>query len=180
MPITEKLDYFSAALAIGYGLYYTVIRFFHLYPHRNTDLESSKRSLHLFWTTLCALIFFAHVSYLSLLPRFNYAYNMTFNMTVGLSHNALWILYPLPSSLTILRRFPSKPKSYRPSYAGRAALFVLFTTAATALELFDFAPWGRIIDAHSLWHLSTVPIALYWYRFLVEDALDEGWRGLKV
>lgn len=180
MPVTEKLDYFSAALAIGFGLYYTVIRFFHLYPRRDTDPESSKRSLHLFWTTLCGLIFLAHISYLSLLPRFDYAYNMTFNLTVGLSHNALWILYSLPSSLTLLRRFPSKPKSYRPSYASRAALFVLLTTAATALELFDFAPWGRIIDAHSLWHLSTAPIALYWYRFLVEDALDEGWRGLKV
>lgn len=177
MPVTEKLDYFSAALAIGYGLYYTVIRFFHLYPHRNTDQESSRRSFRLFWTTLCALIFFAHVSYLSLLPRFDYAYNMTFNLIVGLSHNALWILYALP--LTILRRFPSKPKSYRPEYARRAALFVVLTTAAIALELLDFAPWGRIIDAHSLWHLSTAPIALFWYRFLVEDALDEGWRGLK-
>lgn len=54
------------------------------------------------------------------------------------------------------------------------------TTAATALELFDFPPWGRVIDAHSLWHLATVPIALFWYDFLLDDALDEGWRVLRL
>ena len=58
----------------------------------------------------------------------------------------------------------------------KAFVFVLLTTAATALELFDFPPWMFIIDAHALWHLSTVPITKSWYDFLVEDALDDGWK----
>jgi hypothetical protein len=42
----------------------------------------------------------------------------------------------------------------------------------------DFPPWGRVVDAHALWHLATVPIAVMWYDFLVLDALDDGWwRG---
>jgi len=182
LPLTEKLDYFSAALAIGYSLYYTVIRLFHIYPCRDplaTNSTTFNKSLYLVWSFLCMLVYLAHISYLTLLPRFDYAYNMTFNLTVGLSHNALWLLYSLPASMSMLRRFPSKPKSYRPAYASKAALFVALTTAATALELFDFPPWARIIDAHSLWHLSTAPIAMFWFHFLVEDALDDGWKGHK-
>jgi hypothetical protein len=69
------------------------------------------------------------------------------------------------------------PRSYRPAHASTAALAVALTTAATALELIDFPPFGRAIDAHALWHLATVPLAVMWYDFLVTDAQDAGWRG---
>ncbi|KAF8071675.1 Per1-like protein [Lyophyllum atratum] len=178
LPVTEKLDYFSAALAILYALYYTVVRLFHLYPrYSRLTLSDASRTTNLAyksWSLLCITTYVAHVSYLSLLPRFDYTYNMAFNLVIGLTHNALWLLYSLPISL--IRRFPSRPKAYRPDYVGKAAIFVALTTAATALELFDFPPWGRIIDAHALWHLSTAPIALFWYDFLVDDALDGSWR----
>ena len=129
---------------------------------------------------MCAVVFLAHISYLTLLPRFDYSYNMAFNLALGLLHNALWLVYSFPKSMSLLRRFPSREKSYRPNLANKAALFVALTTAATGLELFDFPPWGRIIDAHALWHLSTAPIAMLWYDFLVQDALDEGWREHKL
>ncbi|GLB40149.1 putative per1-like protein [Lyophyllum shimeji] len=180
LPFTEKMDYFSAALAILYALYYTAIRLFHLHPYqRQSRLTLHKTSnttslTYKSWSLLCIVAYVAHVSYLSLLPRFDYSYNMAFNLIVGLTHNALWLLYSLPAS--VIRRFPSRPKSYRPSHVGRAVIFVALTTAATALELFDFPPWGRIIDAHALWHLATAPIALFWYDFLVDDALDSSWR----
>ena len=132
------------------------------------------------WTLICAFAFIAHVSYLTLLPRFDYAYNMAFNLAIGLSHNLLWLAYSLPSSLSFIRRYPGRAKNYRPSHAAKPASFALLTTAATALELFDFPPWGRIIDAHSLWHLATVPIAVFWYDFLVDDACDEGWRASRL
>lgn len=128
---------------------------------------------------MCILAFLGHVSYLTLLPRFDYTYNMAFNLVVGMVHNLLWLQYSLPSSLSLIRRFPSRAKSYRPAYASKAAVFIMLTTAATALELFDFPAWWRIIDAHALWHLSTVPIIVFWYQFLIEDSLDEGWRGPK-
>jgi hypothetical protein len=44
------------------------------------------------------------------------------------------------------------------------------TTAAMSLELFDFPPYYRVIDAHSLWHLATIFIARGWYGFLIRDA----------
>lgn len=132
------------------------------------------------WTLVCALAFFGHVSFLSLLPRFDYTYNMIFNLAVGMVHNLLWILYSLPSSLSFIRRYPGCPRNYRPRHAYKPALFALLTTTATGLELFDFPPWAGIIDAHSLWHLATAPIAMFWYDFLVEDACHEGWRPVKL
>lgn len=101
---------------------------------------------------------------------------MAFNLIVGLIHNVLWTLYSLPSSVSLLRRFPSRAKAYRPHFVTKAGIFVVLTTAATALELFDFPPWALTIDAHALWHLVTAPIAYYWYNFLVEDSLDLSWR----
>ena len=183
LPITEKLDYFSAALTILYALYYTTIRLFHFYPTSAGRLtldsiptNTWKRNL-LAYT--CILTYLAHVSYLTLPPRFDYTYNIVFNLVIGFTHNALWGLYALPASVSLFRRFPSRSKKYRPRFVNKAAVFLALTTAATSLELFDFPPWARIIDAHSLWHLSTAPIALKWYDFLVEDSLDPSWREQK-
>jgi hypothetical protein len=171
-PTTEKLDYFSAALTILTALYFTAIRFFQLY----STPSSSKPSGFWVWTTVCVAAYICHVLYLSLRPRFDYQYNIIFNLVIGLSHNVLWLLYSFPISMSLLQRFPNRPKSYRPPIANRAALLVILTTAATALEVFDFPPWQRVLDAHALWHLATVPISVAWYRFLIVDANDISWK----
>jgi len=180
LPNTEKLDYFSAALVILYALYCAVLRLFGQYPTRTRDGSYTQRTpAFLLWSSICTVAYLAHVTYLCILPRFDYTYNMAFNLVVGFTHNLLWLLYSLPASLPLIQRFPHKPRTYRPLYASKAAVFVVLTTAATALELFDFPPWCRIIDAHALWHLSTAPIAKFWYDFMIQDALDEGWRESK-
>ncbi|KAJ7221584.1 Per1-like protein [Mycena pura] len=184
-PMTEKLDYFSAALTIFYALYYTVIRLFHLYPisrrHKLTlstpDTPPEGSLTHKVWSLLCILLYLGHISYLTLLPRFDYTYNIVFNMVVGLTHNALWLLYSFPARVSVFRRFPSRAETYRPAFVTKAGVLVVFTTAASALELFDFPPVASVIDAHSLWHLATAPLAVLWYDFLVEDARDESWRA---
>ncbi|KAK7035897.1 AB hydrolase-1 domain-containing protein [Favolaschia claudopus] len=182
LPFTEKLDYFSAALTILYSLYYSVIRLSHLYPSQQrarltlaTKAPSSpERSLKLkAWSLLCVVVYVCHVSYLTLLPRFDYAYNITFNLVIGLSHNALWLLYSLPSSISVFRRFPGHPRSYRPAFVTKAGIFVGLTTAATALELLDFPPLKGIIDAHSLWHLATAPIAVLCFLEMIGKSLPE-------
>lgn len=49
---------------------------------------------------------------------------------------------------------------------------------AMGFELFDFAPWFRTFDAHSLWHLATVGIVPLWWTFLTKDAVCfEGAEG---
>jgi post-GPI attachment to proteins factor 3 len=186
-PRTERLDYFSAATTILFALYFTAIRLFHLYlpsiPAKLTQASPSNSSgnrVRTMWNATCALALFLHISYLSLLPRFDYTYNIIFNLAVGLVHNLLWTIYSLPASLSLIQRFPYQSRTYRPSFVTQAGILVIFTTAATGLELFDFPAWGRVIDAHSLWHLATAPLAIYWYRFLVEDAQDPSWRDRKI
>jgi hypothetical protein len=131
------------------------------------------------------LAYMSHVAYLSALPRFDYSYNILANTIIGLSHNLLWLLYALPSrtffniKLNFLRRFPGQPRSYRPPYASRAAYAVGATMLAMSLELLDFAPWRRVLDAHALWHLATIPIAFLWYDFLVRDVVDQGWKDVR-
>jgi len=177
------LDYFSAALAILYALYYTAIRVFHLYstPGKLAQGLTGPRQRRLYTLTcLCSVAFLGHITYLNSLPRFDYTYNMAFNLLIGLAHNLLWILYSSPSSLSLLPRFPSRAIFYRPAFVNKAFIFVVLTTAATALELFDFPPWALTIDAHALWHLVTAPIAYFWYNFLVEDSLDLSWREYKL
>ncbi|KAG7453108.1 Per1-like protein [Guyanagaster necrorhizus] len=183
-PLTEKLDYFSAAFTILFALYFCVIRLFHLYAKPRSRLIFSNDLPRywswILWTSICIVAFVCHVTYLTLLPRFDYVYNIVFNSVVGMIHNLFWLVYSLPASISLIRRFPLRPKTYRPPFVGHAATLVFVTTAATGLELFDFPPWGRIIDAHSLWHLSTAVIAPFWYQFLVDDSRDESWREHRV
>lgn len=55
-------------------------------------------------------------------------------------------------------------------YVWKCAVVVLATSGLLALELLDFSPIWWTFDAHSLWHLSTVPLPLLWYSFLMDDA----------
>lgn len=171
-PITEKLDYFSAAVVFIVALHSVSSRFFFVG-------RPSRRALYRIWTGTCIAAYILHVSYLSLLPRFDYSYNIIFNLVIGLSHNLLWSLYSLPETFSIMRRFPpnATPRNYRPRCASQAALGVALTMVAMSLELLDFPPFARVLDAHALWHAATVPIAALWYRFLITDALDEGWKA---
>ena len=169
---------------MGIALYNAVIRLFHLYPQLDRPRLTASSSndpyafIRYFWTFICVIVYIAHVSYLSIPPRFDYTYNMAFNLCLGVAHNILWCLYSLPSSLTVMRRFQSTslPRSYRPPYASKGAIIVLLTTAAVLLEVLDFPPFLRVIDAHSLWHLITIPLIIPWYKFLIQDALDDGWK----
>jgi len=179
-PLTEKLDYFSAALVILYALYMTVVRLFHLYPGTPAfPSRPGRRALFHAWRAMATVVYVGHVSYLGLAPRFDYTYNVIFNLILGLVHHVLWLLFALPGSAPFAR-YAAMPGTYRPEHVGTAALTVALTTAATTFELFDFPPWARVLDAHALWHLATAPLAVLWYDFLLTDAQDAGWRGQRL
>lgn len=46
----------------------------------------------------------------------------------------------------------------------KCALAVIILVCLMSLELLDFPPFWWSVDAHSLWHLGTIPIPLLWYR----------------
>ncbi|ODO07646.1 hypothetical protein L198_01227 [Cryptococcus wingfieldii CBS 7118] len=194
-PTTERLDYFSATLTISFTLLYALLRIFHL----QTPLLTTR-----FLLPTCATIAFlvlGHFTYLLSFPlgSFPYGYHTLFNLVLALVHNTIWVLwsfsfkFPYPS-FSFSRYTLSWPRSYpphdaypspSPSQAGTPALLVALTTLAMSLELWDFSPLWRLIDAHSLWHFATIPLAMGWWSFLVQDAIElegalMGQRGMGV
>ncbi|EJU05902.1 Per1-like protein, partial [Dacryopinax primogenitus] len=172
-PLTEKFDYFSAALVLLYSLFYTLIRLLHLYT-------PARRAWRLRLAAGLGLVFGAHVSYLSWLPkvvrglpRFDYGYNMRFCLFLGVAHNFLWLLAtylprtsPFPGHTLPFTIFP--PPLVKRSWKPLA--FVLLTMSTMSLELLDFPPLMGLMDAHAAWHCATVPIVGFWYAWLVRDA----------
>jgi hypothetical protein len=171
MPLTEMMDYFSAAFSMLGGLFYTVVRLYHLY---DTPATASRHRFMVPWASICMLAFAMHVAYLIRLPRFDYGYNMKANIAVGMVYNLLWLSYSLRTPP--FTRFTGVPNTYRPTYILVPLFLGLAMTAAVCLEVFDFPPWWRTIDAHSLWHLATVPVIIFWYKFLLADAGDLSWE----
>ncbi|GFZ15276.1 Per1-like family protein [Actinidia rufa] len=41
---------------------------------------------------------------------------------------------------------------------------------AMLLEIYDFSPYWKLIDAHSLWHAIAIPITFLWWSFIRDDA----------
>lgn len=62
--------------------------------------------------------------------------------------------------------------------AGHAAarwsiLVQLWFLSAALLEVFDFPPIWKVLDAHALWHAATFPLGFVWYFFWAADGLDD-------
>lgn len=145
--VTEKLDYFAAGASVMYGLYYSPVRIFRL------DIDTPRRnSIVRAWTLLCVVLYLAHISYLSFW-RFDYTYNMAANVVVGIVQNLLWSWFSVTRYQKTQRIWAAWP-----------GMIVAWIILAMSLELFDFPPWGGMIDAHSLWHLGTVIPTIWWYK----------------
>jgi hypothetical protein len=145
--VTEQLDYFAAGASVLYGLYYAPIRLFRLYQGGETT-----QSLLRIWTTLCIILYVAHVAYLKMWS-WDYTYNMAANVVVGIFQNIMWTWY----SIT---RYQKTGKGWA-TWPGVVVAWVL---VAMSLELLDFPPILGCVDAHSLWHLGTVAPTVLWYK----------------
>ena len=167
---TEKADYFSAGLGIGFGLYLALRRISDLHaPTSNPLLGAALR-----WTAI--VLFLAHCTYLSI-GRFDYGYNMKANLVVGVAQILLWTTWSChlllsPPSQSILPPSHSLDASLHPPPRILPLLPLALLLCSTAFEILDFAPIPshlRLLDAHALWHFSTIFVVGLWYRFLAAD-----------
>ncbi|KAI8146246.1 Per1-like-domain-containing protein [Fennellomyces sp. T-0311] len=154
LPLTEKLDYFSAFLVILYSVYYAILRIFCI------DERSKQKLIG----AALLVVFIAHVSFMSFVS-FHYVYNMVICGIFAVIQGAMWVLWYLVAYYTRNKQTLSYGH------------WVIYATVANALavmfEVFDFPPIGRVFDAHSLWHLSTIAVAPLWYHFVIQDSLNE-------
>lgn len=162
---TERLDYFSAMGCIIFGLYVVIVR-----AHR-LDLPQNYGK-RLLVSVVLGAAYLAHVSYLQFV-HFSYTYNMAAGVVFGLLGNIQWIAFSLSLYNTLNKKDSAKGGRSSTSSDNKWALrpigIVLCITAGMAFELFDFAPIGWALDAHSLWHAATVIPTYQWYSWMHQD-----------
>lgn len=175
------MDYFSATTTIALSLLYAIIRTLHL----QTPLTTSRLLYPV--TAIVAFLVVSHFTYLLSFPlgSFPYDCHTKYVLCFAIVHNILWLIW----SLSFKVRYPriqfgslelSYPKPYPPKdplrhlspNAGKPFYLVIGTTLAMSFELLDFAPFWRIVDAHSMWHMFTIPLAAGWWLFFVNDAIE--------
>ncbi|GAA5978810.1 hypothetical protein JCM10908_004495 [Rhodotorula pacifica] len=182
---TERFDYFAAAGTMLVGLWAGVVRVQGWYAplSKGKSLAPTQRRAAFVWTLALLGVFVLHCGYLGSKERFDYTYNMQFNVTVALFTIALWAAWTyrqsrLPTPSNFSRRQLSSYPSARARFRAPHYLFplppLILLPLLTSLELLDFAPVGfgtglRLLDAHALWHASTIPVVVMWYRFLIKD-----------
>lgn len=144
-PFTEFMDY-ACALSMVMGLFVaSIVRVCHRRP-----------KVTLFLLLLPLFYFVTHVRYL-FSGVINYDYNMTLNIFFGVLGSVVWICVSY------------KQHVEGRSYARWMLAFTALSAAGLTLELGDFPPKYHTWDAHALWHLSTAPLPLLFYKYVIDD-----------
>ncbi|XP_074622399.1 post-GPI attachment to proteins factor 3-like isoform X1 [Acropora palmata] len=146
---TEKMDYFCATSLVMFSLFGCLMRVI--------GLQNKISCICVGLFLLC--LFSGHVFYLAFI-KFDYGYNMKFNVTIGIINLCSWLSWCY--------------KNYhQQGYVWKCALLNITTFLLLGLELGEFPPILWILDAHALWHLGTAPICYFWYSFLLDDAKQQ-------
>lgn len=146
-PLTETFDYIGAVSLVFAQFACCVIRV----GYRTNFMPIARLAVFFIFA------FFLYHAYYLLFVKMDFGYNMMVNVIVGLLNVICWLLWAGYSFMM------------GKVYVWRCMLAVVLTMALVALELADFAPVAWTIDAHSLWHFSTIFLPVIWYRFVVDD-----------
>lgn len=178
---TETLDYVGAALIIMSNFNAITVRYFRLF-------EDHKKRARTILQVILAVVFLGHLAKLHL--HWDYAYNIAFNMVFGLSALVLWVVHALDINRTYklnahvfnnsIQLLPFETRILaKMNYLGfsktkHIPLIPVFLNCwllvGMSFELFDFVPvFGRLLDAHAIWHLFTIFPTLIWYDWNVWD-----------
>ena len=162
--LTERLDYHWAAAHICMTLQVAVVR---LLRDAGFDVR---------WSWLVAVAQLAglarHIWYMNT-ASFDYGWNTVVLGSIVAAQAIVWTAWYVVVAWLRPTKSPSGGAT-RATHAGMVLRFQLLLAFATSLELLDFPPLGNALDAHAAWHAATIPLSLYWYRFL---RFDRAWRA---
>lgn len=144
VDFTEKLDYSSAVALLGFSLILAVLRAFNVRDEAARVMVAAP--LIAFVTT--------HILYLNFY-KLDYGLNMKVCVAMGIGQLLLWAVW---AGVT---RHPSRWKLWVVVVGGAAAML---------LEIYDFSPYLGYVDAHALWHATTIPLTYLWWSFIRDDA----------
>lgn len=193
---TERMDYFSAGAAILSGFFFTIARLFRMAPQDprfslSLKICGAALALHILYLSLASRFDYSYNMTVNVLLALGHnllwlAYSLVPGFFPDGSKDPYYATRaalrahkpgsglttpnggspPAPVSSKV--QLPSTSKKAR----RRLRLIVLLLTLAACLEILDFPPLLRALDAHALWHLATVPIAAMWYDWIIEDAQE--------
>lgn len=144
-PIPEFLDNTSA--------YLVVLSLFYMFCMRvNRRKDNYSKGI----ITVLFVVFYLQYLYYLAIGMWSYSFNLEINVYTGMISGIAWIVW----SFRVRKR--------RPYYKWMVAFYVLLGLSLT-FEISDFPPIFWVFDAHSLWHLATIPGTFVLYKFLMED-----------
>lgn len=141
--ITERFDYFSADALVAVGVLTTTVRVL--------SLMRPVQIVVLVTAVLTGLL--QHVYYMQFV-KFDYGYNMTVCVTLGILQGLAWLVWCFHS------KHPARKYLF---------LFLGLVHLAMLLEVLDFPPLFDLFDAHAMWHAATIPLTYIWYWFVAAD-----------
>ncbi|KAA8544969.1 hypothetical protein F0562_019814 [Nyssa sinensis] len=144
VDFTEKLDYSSAVALLGYSLIVAILRSFNVREEAARVMVSAP--LIAFITT--------HILFLNNY-RMDYGWNMKVCIVMAVAQLLIWAIWAGVS------HHPSRWKLW---------VVVLGGGLAMLLEIYDFPPYHGFVDAHALWHATTIPLTYLWWSFIKDDA----------
>ncbi|KAJ4849456.1 hypothetical protein Tsubulata_013956 [Turnera subulata] len=144
VELTERLDYSSAVALLGFSLILAIVRAFNMRDEAARVMVAAP--VIAFVTT--------HILYLNFF-KFDYGLNMKVCGAMGVAQLLIWGIWAAVS------RHPSRWKLW---------VVVVGGALAVLLEIYDFPPYQGFVDAHALWHATTIPLTYLWWCFVKDDA----------
>ncbi|MED6160465.1 hypothetical protein PIB30_051748 [Stylosanthes scabra] len=144
VELTQKLDYSSAVALLGYTLIVAILRAFNVRDEATRVMISAP--LIAFVTT--------HIMYLNFY-ELAYGLNVKVCMIMAILQLLIWAVW------AGISKHPARRKLW---------LVVVGGGIAMLLENFDFPPYKGYVDAHALWHATTIPLTFLWWSFIRDDA----------
>uniref|UniRef100_A0A915PTR4 Post-GPI attachment to proteins factor 3 n=1 Tax=Setaria digitata TaxID=48799 RepID=A0A915PTR4_9BILA len=156
--LTEYLDYFAACAFIVFALFVSI-------SFTVKSLQNCYKG-RVLWSFLFIILLYLYANHIyGLMVYFDYGYNMKMCIACSLLTAVIYYIW-------LVQQWKLRDRSSRRSLP-YLAVVVTWGLLSVLLEVLDFVPIYWIIDAHSLFHLSTVPLPLLMSRFiLLEDAYE--------
>lgn len=197
-PFTERMDYFSAGAVVLGGLFYAICRLLRIGPGSVAfkilvRTFSGALTLHILYLSFGRFDYSYNMKANILVGVSNsllwltYSFKPELFSSSGYTNGRFDRLRSSPQLSTgsishihhnggsppvpVSTPNPLPPSSSRKSKR-QLQLILALLWLATLLEVLDFPPIWRALDAHALWHAATVPIARMWYTWLIEDARE--------
>ena len=155
--VTERLDYNGVTLLMTSALLLVISRL---------TISLAPRRTHQVTTMAGILIgaFLIHHFYYMNFIHFDYGYNVKMNITIGIVQFLLWMVW-------VAQELNRKSAHESTRKVAWMALRQQIAITCTALfEINDFPPLWDHLDAHSLWHGFSIPLARYEYIIRRTDA----------